>query len=247
MNVPRGDHQAVLLQNGQVLVAGGSNVSGTLASAELYNPSTGTWTTTGSMITARYNFSLTLLPNGTVLAVQGTSAELYNPATGTWTATGSPPGSVGGPNAALLLDGQVLAIGESNNALSELYNPSTGTWSATGSTGVASINPITPRLPNGDVFVTSGLAAAVSPPTPLPRYMILRQASSPWKTGRAVAERLRARGFKQARSSWRGEPSVCRATLILQQKRLIPLSSGIFPPKPGRALDVCAIRAPVTQ
>jgi len=159
MNVPRGDHQAVLLQNGQVLAAGGSNVSGTLASAELYNPSTGTWTATGSMITARYNFSLTLLPNGTVLAVQGTSAELYNPATGTWTATGSPTGGVGGPNAALLLDGQVLAIGESNNALSELYNPSTGTWSATGSTGTTSINPITPRLPNGDVFVTSGFGS----------------------------------------------------------------------------------------
>jgi hypothetical protein len=111
------------------------------------------------MITARYNFSLTLLPNGTVLAVQGTSAELYNPATGAWTATGSPTGSVGGPHAALLQDGEVLAIGESNNALSELYNPSTGTWSATGTTGTTSINPITPRLPNGDVFVTSGFGS----------------------------------------------------------------------------------------
>ena len=53
----------------------------------------------------------------------------------------------------------MLAIGESNNALSELYNPSTGTWSATGSTGTTSINPITPRLPNGDVFVTSGFGS----------------------------------------------------------------------------------------
>jgi N-acetylneuraminic acid mutarotase len=159
MNVARIGHTATLLANGEVLVAGGSNVSGTLASAELYNLSTGTWTTTGSMITGRFNFSLTLLPNGDVLAVQGTSAELYNPTTGTWTATGSPTGGVGGPNAALLLDGQVLAIGEPNNALSELYNPSTGTWSATGSTGVTSINPITPRLPNGDVFVTSGFGS----------------------------------------------------------------------------------------
>jgi len=38
MNVPRDSHQAVRLQNGQVLVAGGDNASGTLASAELYNP-----------------------------------------------------------------------------------------------------------------------------------------------------------------------------------------------------------------
>ena len=37
------EHTATLLQNGQVLVAGGSLV------AELYNPATGTWTTTGSL------------------------------------------------------------------------------------------------------------------------------------------------------------------------------------------------------
>jgi hypothetical protein len=159
MNVPRESHQAVRLQNGQVLVAGGSNASGTLASAELYNASTGTWTTTGSMSTARSGFSLTLLPNGEVLAAQGTSAELYNPATGTWTATGSPTSTVGGPNAALLQDGEVLAIGESINTPSELYNPSTGSWSATGSTGTTIPNPITPRLLDGEVFVTGSFAS----------------------------------------------------------------------------------------
>jgi len=158
MATPRQSHQAVLLQNGQVLVAGGGNASGTLASAELYDPSTGIWTPTGSMITARAGFSLTLLTDGEVLAVQGTSAELYNPATGTWSPTGSPTSSVGGPNAALLLDGQVLAIGESINTPSELYDPSTGTWSATGSTGTTMLNPITPRLQSGEVFATSGFA-----------------------------------------------------------------------------------------
>jgi N-acetylneuraminic acid mutarotase len=156
MNVPRENHQAVLLQNGQVLVAGGDNASGTLASAELYNPATGTWAMTGSMSTARSQFSLTLLGNGEVLAVAGTSADLYNPTTGTWSATGSPTSSVGGPNAALLQDGQVLAIGESLNSPSELYNPSTGSWSATGSMPTTMINAITPRLLNGEVFVTGG-------------------------------------------------------------------------------------------
>ena len=47
-------HTATLLPNGKVLVAGGYNDSGHLASAELYDPASGTWTATGSLATARY-------------------------------------------------------------------------------------------------------------------------------------------------------------------------------------------------
>lgn len=162
MTSARENHQAVLLANGKVLVAGGFNASGgTLASAELFDPSTSTWTATGSMNTARSNFSLTLLTDGEVLAVQGTSAELYNPATGTWTATGGPTSTVGGPNAALLQNGQVLAIGESFDTPSELYDPSSGTWSATGTTDTTMLNPITPVLPSGEVLATGSFASGV--------------------------------------------------------------------------------------
>ena len=57
----------------------------------------GTWTATGSLATARYGHTATLLPNGKVLVAGGydsnvialASAELYDPASGTWTATGS--------------------------------------------------------------------------------------------------------------------------------------------------------------
>ena len=72
---------ATLLPNGQVLVAGGG-----LASAELYDPATGVWTTTGSMATDRGLATARLLPNGKVLVAGGIgslpSAELYEPATG---------------------------------------------------------------------------------------------------------------------------------------------------------------------
>lgn len=159
MTTARQGHQAVLLRSGEVLVAGGVNASGTLASAELYDPSKRVWTPTGSMKTARSNFSLTLLSDGEVLAVQGTSAELYDPSRGTWTKTSDPTSSVGGANAGLLLDGRVLAIGESINTPSELYDPSTGKWSATGGTGTTMLNPITPRLPSGEIFVTGSFAS----------------------------------------------------------------------------------------
>ncbi|CAF1553398.1 unnamed protein product, partial [Adineta steineri] len=48
MNVPRYSHTASTLANGSVLVAGGASTSTYTNSAELYNPSTGIWTTTGS-------------------------------------------------------------------------------------------------------------------------------------------------------------------------------------------------------
>ena len=95
MNFAREDHTSTLLQNGQVLVAGGFNRGVVIASAELYNPTTRTWTVTGNMTIPRFQHTATLLPNGNVLVTGGndngylSSAELYNPATGVWTTTAS--------------------------------------------------------------------------------------------------------------------------------------------------------------
>src|ERR1700693_2348133 len=63
MNPDREFHTANLLNNGQVLIAGGSY----FASAELYNPTTGMFNTTGSMNTTRELHTATLLNNGQVL------------------------------------------------------------------------------------------------------------------------------------------------------------------------------------
>lgn len=69
LNVARTGHTATLLLDGQVLPVGGATGStGTaLASAELYDPTSGTWTLSGSLFTGRILHTATLLPNGKVL------------------------------------------------------------------------------------------------------------------------------------------------------------------------------------
>jgi N-acetylneuraminic acid mutarotase len=120
----RGGQTETLLSNGKVLVAGGENSSGPggsgviLASTELYDPASGTWTATGSLATARTGQTASLLPNGKVLVAGGVdfshvfaSAELYDPASGTWTATGSLAAARYYDTASLLSDGNVLVAG----------------------------------------------------------------------------------------------------------------------------------------
>ena len=148
MSVVRTAFTATLLQNGQVLVAGGTDYAiHCYATAELYNPSTGQWTLTGSMTEPRCLHSATLLQNGDVLVSGGvnsiystntatvTSSEIYNPATGEWTATGSLNVSRASAATLLLENGEVLTAGGYSNAgngaantyltSAEVYNPST--------------------------------------------------------------------------------------------------------------------------
>ena len=80
MTVSRSGHTATLLQDGRVLVAGGSGDT----SAEIYDPKTGTFSPTGSTMQYRSFGSAVLLHNGQVLLVGGAqgfeaSAETYWP------------------------------------------------------------------------------------------------------------------------------------------------------------------------
>jgi large repetitive protein len=189
MNVARSGQTATLLTDGLVLVAGGGcnghafgcdagSFESSLASAELYNPATGTWARTGSMKFGRENFTATLLRNGQVLAAGGfnncdddfcsdtSSAELYNPATGKWTQTGSMQGAREQQSATLLPDGEVLVAGGLNEggsccgqfeySTAELYNPAAGTWAPTASMAAKHAGQTATLLPGGWVLVAGG-------------------------------------------------------------------------------------------
>jgi hypothetical protein len=143
MSISREDHSAVLLNNGKVLVIGGTTVDFngvTVSSAELYDPSSGTWATTGSMLQGRERFTATLLQNGQVLVAGGdyydgvnagvlTESELYDPALGTWSATASMTTPRFGAKAVLLRNGKALQTGgepdftDTPTPSAELYSP----------------------------------------------------------------------------------------------------------------------------
>jgi len=160
-------YAGTLLPNGKVLVAGGYGGTTTLSSAEVYDPSTDEWSTTGNLAAARILHTSTLLPSGKVLIVGGfgdgvgplASAEVYDPAVNVLSATESLATARRTHTATLLPNDKVLAAGGfGGNALSsaELYVPGTKNWSAAASLAAVRNNHTATLLPNGKVLVTGG-------------------------------------------------------------------------------------------
>ena len=150
MTISRYGHGATLLPDGRVLIAGGitsardPSTYGT--SAEIYDPSTGTFTDTGNPVAAGLNGGL-LLGNGKVLLeVFGydieiwrqtglekvVSLQVFDPVAGTFADAGLPGNYVGVNTCTLLANGKVLITGESvTGSVALLYDPGAGTFSPT--------------------------------------------------------------------------------------------------------------------
>ena len=174
MSVAREGHTATLLSDGRVLITGGCNnavaerviCDNYLDSAEIWNPSTNTFTaTTGKMTTARSEHTATMLPNGKVLIAGGknavsvlSSAEIFDPATGLFAATGNLGAARKGHTATALSDGRVLLAGGYFNAplsSAEIYSQGVFTTVPT-SMSAARFNHTATVLNNGKVLLAGG-------------------------------------------------------------------------------------------
>jgi len=190
MQTTREDHTATLLNDGRVLVAGGMHWAAlracpfetrcfqlsALASAEIFDPATRAFTSTGEMSVERTYHTATLLGDGRVLITGGDdrrttafgTAEIFDPSTGVFTATGNMVVARSGHTATLLANGKVLLAGGYNgNATltAELFDPATGEFTATGNMNAARFFHTATLLNDGKVLLAGGDTGTAGSPS----------------------------------------------------------------------------------
>ncbi len=181
MKAARAMHTATLISSGplagEILIAGGIDQSGgNLSSAELYDPASGQFTSTGAMSIPRQGHSATWLDPGNVtgaLAGQvliagggdihapSNGAEVFNPQNGTFARVGAMSDARIFQAAVLLCNGQVLVAGGQSSETkfltsAELFNPATASFSPTGSMTNVHVGASATLLESGSVLVAGG-------------------------------------------------------------------------------------------
>lgn len=135
--MPRMRHRAALLDDGTVLVVGGSQGlrvgDRLLAAGERFDPATGKWSPAAPLGILRAGGALLRLADGRLIAIGGEgegagSAERYDHNRGSWSATAPPQYTHYSATAALLADGRVLVAGRTDHP--EVYDPARDAWAA---------------------------------------------------------------------------------------------------------------------
>jgi hypothetical protein len=166
----RAGHACAALPDGRVLVAGGNTQGGgTINTAEVYDPASGSWSIAGAMSAARSGAAAVPLPDGRILIAGGESnghasatLEIFDPATNSFQAVNGLLSSPRMQHATVALeDGRVLIVGGTNGKIAldtiDVYDP------AAGSVAVYKNKLSSPRrghtatvLLDGRVFIAGG-------------------------------------------------------------------------------------------
>ncbi|HEY8074065.1 MAG TPA: hypothetical protein VIF62_08150 [Labilithrix sp.] len=174
------------LRDGTVLVAGGWNaMQGSLLTAEIYDPVSRTFSSTGPMsslhLWSAWFTGWPVLADGRVLVAGGLTstgmssvAEIFDPATKTFTPTGPLPAPVLSEDAVVLADGSALYVGGYDDAITNSatlpawqyfgngttnvarFDPGAGTFTATGPLSQAMHFACVVALPSGHAVVLGG-------------------------------------------------------------------------------------------
>lgn len=174
-NVWEASGTSARLPSGKVLLAGGAGTTNMpappWAKAELYDPATGTFTTTGSMSVPRTNHTVTPLADGRVLVAGGlyndASAEIFDPAgdggAGSFAPTGTMRTKRAWHAATVLLSGRVLMTGgelSDESWAAEVFDPKAnggiGAFLPTGPMAVKSQHHTSTLLASGKVLIAGG-------------------------------------------------------------------------------------------
>jgi hypothetical protein len=186
----RSQHGATRLADGRVLLTGGQGGTdqGVGQSAEVFDPTSGLFTSVTPMIGGRYLHSSVALTDGTVMVLGGAtpnysfngtaSTEIFDPAAnagaGGWTTIGAPGRS--SATVTLLPNGRVMLVGGQNerqgndttttpqtsqavSRTTHLYDPATGTWTDGPPLTTARYSHSAVVLANGKLLVAGGQGA----------------------------------------------------------------------------------------
>jgi hypothetical protein len=176
----RANHTATRLQDDRVLIVGGNGGASAntyRATGQLFDPTTGNWSSTAAAPGARSFHTATLLNDGRVLIAGGRSASstyvntaitcdpVGDPTLTTWTATPNMPTARSSHAATKLLDGRVLITGGQSSASTYLstcilFDPGTNTWSTAASMASTRTDHAAILLADGKVLVCGGANAA---------------------------------------------------------------------------------------
>lgn len=220
MGTPRILHGASVLADGRVMVAGGTStltpdvtaaISGTLNSAEIYNPATGSWSGSANIGGRLLAPALSLLPNGQIMVSGGvlvtfffgipisasstTNVQRYNPGSNSWT---SGPNMAQGRaghqyNQVTLNDSRILMTGGVNvpnllgaaNAApisgSEVYNPTTNSWQTVNMPNARALHSAT-VLADGRVAACGGAQGTLTTPISVANVDVFNPATNTWST-----------------------------------------------------------------
>ena len=145
-----------------------------LGTAEVYDPSSGTFAPQESMDTPRQDHTTTLLADGRVLVAGGygydvtavglSSTEIFDPAAGTFTAAGSLADGRGDHTATRLANGRVVVTGGHTGApgeplaSAEIFDPGTDSFGPAGTMASPRGAHTATLLPDGKLLVVGGFS-----------------------------------------------------------------------------------------